>query len=48
MISILVVIKINIEFKEKKFYPGPELEPGPLALRASALTTTLSRTSADP
>ena len=35
------------ELKEKKLYPGPGLKPGPLALRANALTTALSRTSAD-
>ena len=34
--------------EREKFYPGPGLEPWPLALRASPLTTTLSRTSADP
>ena len=27
-----------IEFKREKFYPGPGLEPGPLAFRANALT----------
>ena len=37
-----------VEQSEKKCYPGPELEPGPLASRASALNTTPSRTSADP
>ena len=36
------------DLKKKNFYPGPGLEPGPLALRASALTTMLSWKSADP
>ena len=35
-------------FEIEKFYPGSGIEPGPLALHASALTTTLSNTSADP
>ena len=39
---------IILKFEIEKFYPGPGLEPGPLALCASALTTMLSRTSADP
>ena len=26
-----------MKFEIEKFYPGPEVEPGPLALRASAL-----------
>ena len=30
--------------EREKFYPEPGLEPGSLALRASALTTKLSRT----
>ena len=34
--------------EREKFYHGPGLEPGPLALQASALITTLSRASADP
>ena len=33
--------------EREKLYPGTGLEPGPLALRASALTTTLSGTSDD-
>ena len=33
--------------KREKFSLVPGLEPGPLALRASALATTLARTSAD-
>ena len=32
----------------EKLFPGPGLEPGPLALRAGALTSKLSRTSTDP
>ena len=36
------------ELKEKKRYPEPGFEPGPLALRASALTTNLPRASTDP
>ena len=35
-------------FEIEKFYPGPGIEPGPLALRASALTITPSKTTADP
>ena len=31
-------------WNKKKFYPGPRIEPGPPALRASALTTTPSST----
>ena len=27
----------NLKFEREKFYPGPEIEPGSLALRASAL-----------
>ena len=26
-----------MKFEKEKFYPGPGIEPGPLALRASAL-----------
>ena len=26
-----------MKFEREKFYPGPGIEPGPLALRASAL-----------
>ena len=37
-----------VKFEIEKFYPGPEIEPGPLALRASALTITPPRTTADP
>ena len=43
-----LVVSKTLELKEKKFYPGLGLEPRPLALCASALTTMLSRTSADP
>ena len=32
-----------MKFQIEKFYPGPGIEPGPLALRASALTITLTR-----
>ena len=35
----------SCRIEREKFYPGPGFEPVPLALRASALTTTLSRTS---
>ena len=28
---------VTCEIERKKFYPGPGIEPGPLALRASAL-----------
>ena len=43
-------LKVNYLFtiEREKFYPGPGPEPEPLALRASALTTELSRTSTDP
>ena len=34
--------------EREKFYPGSGLEPGPLALHASALTTKPPRTSTDP
>ena len=27
----------SLKFEREKFYPGPGIEPGPLALRASAL-----------
>ena len=40
--------RLNAKFEIEKFYPGPGIEPGPLALRASALTITPSRTTADP
>ena len=33
-----VVTRKLIEFKREKFYPGPGLEPGPLAFPANALT----------
>ena len=33
-----------MKFEGEKFYPGPRIEPGPLALRAGALITELSRT----
>ena len=32
-----------VQLKEKKFYPGPELEPGPLAFRANALTNWVNQ-----
>ena len=38
----------SCRIEEEKFYPGPELEPGHLALCANLLTTKLSRTSMDP
>ena len=34
--------------ERKKFYPGLGLEPGSLALHASALTVELTTTSTDP
>ena len=36
----VMVLRMNVmlEFKREKFYPGPGLEPGPLAFRANALT----------
>ena len=30
-----------MKFEREKFYPGPGIEPGPLALRASALPLIL-------
>ena len=33
---MFIILFIRIE--REKFYPGPGLEPGPLALRANALT----------
>ena len=41
----LLEIKYYTEFEREKFYPGPGLEPGPLAFRANALPTEPSRTS---
>ena len=38
----------NMKLEIEKFYPEPGIEPGPLALRASALTITPSRTTVDP
>ena len=38
----------SCRIEREKFYPGPGLEPEPLALRASALTTKPPRTSTDP
>ena len=32
----------NCRIEREKLYPGPGLEPGPIALRTSALTTELS------
>ena len=40
--------KSNTRLERDKFYPEPVPEPGPLALRASALITILSRTITDP
>ena len=40
--------KYDVEFEREKFYPGPGLEPGPLAFRVNALPTELSRTSTSP
>ena len=34
--------------QREKFYPGPGLEPGPLALCASALTIELSKKCTNP
>ena len=53
MFSIFVsyaIIKMTItdRIEREKFYPGLGLEPGPLALHSSALTTELSRTRIDP
>ena len=28
---------LDVEFEREKFYPGPGIEPGPLAFRANAL-----------
>ena len=39
---------VRLEFKREKFYPGPGLEPGPLAFRANALTNELSRACTGP
>ena len=39
---------LDVEFEREKFYPGPGLEPGPLAFSANALPTELSRTSTSP
>ena len=38
----------EIRIEREKFYPGPGLEPGSLALRASTLSTNLSRASMYP
>ena len=38
----------TIRIEREEFYPEPEFESGSLALRCSALTAKLSRTSADP
>ena len=35
-IKTVLIIK-NTEIEREKFYPGPGIKPGPLALRASAL-----------
>ena len=48
---MLCGIKTNIpveELKDKNSYPELRLEPVSLALRASAVTTKLSRKNADP
>ena len=36
--QIKTVCWLVVEFQREKFYPGPGLEPGPLAFRANALT----------
>ena len=41
-------MKASCRILREKFYPGLGLEPQPLALCASALTTMLSGISADP
>ena len=33
-----VICWLDLEFNEKKFYPGPGVEPGPLSFRANVLT----------
>ena len=33
----LCICDTHLKFEREKFYPGPGIEPGPLALRASAL-----------
>ena len=43
-----VTIYMSLEFERGKFYPGPGLEPRPLAFRANALPTEPSRTSTSP
>ena len=35
--SCFVTTVLVVKFEREKFYPGPAIEPGPLALRASAL-----------
>ena len=45
--EVLQSAKIFEEFEREKFYPGPGLEPGPLAFRANALPTEPLRTSMD-
>ena len=37
IIIIIIIIITVMKFEREKFYPGPGIEPGPLALRASAL-----------
>ena len=36
---IRAVCWLDVEFEREKFYPGPGLEPGPLAFHANALTS---------
>ena len=37
-IEIKAVCWLDVEFERVKFYPGPGVEPGPLAFRANVLT----------
>ena len=50
MLFVLQLPKNGIRYRieREKFYPGPSLEPGPLALRACPLTTKPSSKSRDP
>ena len=41
--SGVFINEIRFRIEREKFYPGLGLEPGPLALRASALSTELSK-----
>ena len=38
----------SLKIERKEFHHGQGIETGPLVLRASALSTELSRTSTDP